>query len=164
MARDGFAEGLTRPDPLRLSGALHCATDLRFREITILANNRQVTIELLDAIQDAFNRHDVDGILSYFADDCEWVMARGPDPWEGKRLRGKAAIAEVLSARYAVIPDMRWVDMSHFISADGSKACSEWTVKGTPNDGDPIDWLGCDVWTFVNGLVTKKDTYWKTIG
>ena len=109
-----------------------------------MTNKGKVTTELLDAIQDAFNRHDVEGILSHFADDCEWLMARGPDPWEGKRLKGKAAIAEVLSARYAVIPDMRWVDMSHFISADGSKACSEWTVKGTPKDGEPIDWLGCD--------------------
>jgi len=94
-----------------------------------LINTEKVTVELLDAIQDAFNRRDVDGILSYFSDDCEWLMARGPDPWEGKRLRGKPAIAEVLSARFAVIPDMRWVDMSHFISPDGSKACSEWTVN-----------------------------------
>jgi len=128
-----------------------------------MTNEGKPTIELLDAIQDAFNRHDVDAILSYFADDCEWLMARGPDPWEGKRLHGKAAIAEVLSARYAVVPDMRWVDMAHFISPDGSKACSEWTVKGTPKDGAPIDWLGCDVWTFRDGLVTKKDTYWKLI-
>ena len=34
----------------------------------------------------------------------------------------------------------------------------------TPKDGEPINWLGCDVWTFANGMVTKKDTYWKTIG
>ena len=128
-----------------------------------MTDNSKVTTELLDAIQDAFNRRDVDGILSYFTDDCEWLMARGPDPWEAKRLRGKPAIAEVLSARFAVIPDMRWVDMSHFICSDGSKACSEWTVKGTPEDGDPINWLGCDVWTFANGLVVKKDTYWKFI-
>ncbi len=125
---------------------------------------RKVTTELLDSIQDAFNRQDVDGILSYFADACEWLMARGPDPWEGKRLLGKPAIAEVLSARFAVIPDMRWVDMSHFISLDGNKACSEWTVKGTPKDGEEINLLGCDIWTFSNGLVTKKDTYWKYIG
>jgi taurine dehydrogenase small subunit len=58
---------------------------------------------------------------------------------------------------------MRWVDMQHFISADGSRACSEWTVKGTPKEGVPIDCLGCDLWTFDNGRVTKKDTYWKTI-
>ena len=126
--------------------------------------NRTVTIALLDEIQDGFNRHDVAGILSHFADDCEWLMARGPDPWEARRLRGKQAIADVLAARYAVIPDMRWEDMSHFIAADGTKACSEWTVRGTPTDGSPaIDWLGCDVWTFRDGLVTKKDTYWKYI-
>ena len=125
---------------------------------------RTVTIALLDEIQDGFNRHDVAGILSHFADDCEWLMARGPDPWEARRLRGKQAIADVLAARYAVIPDMRWEDMSHFIAADGTKACSEWTVRGTPTDGSPaIDWLGCDVWTFRDGLVTKKDTYWKYI-
>ena len=124
---------------------------------------RPVTVELLDEIQDGFNRHDVAAILSHFAEDCEWLMARGPDPWEARRLRGKAAIGEVLSARYAVIPDMRWEDMSHFVSADGVHACSEWTVRGTPSEGDPIDWLGCDIWTFRGRLVVKKDTYWKYI-
>jgi len=43
-----------------------------------LVNAGQITIELLETICDAFNRQDVDGILSYFADDCEWIMARGP--------------------------------------------------------------------------------------
>ena len=128
-----------------------------------MSNDANVTIALLDAIQDAFNRHDVDGILSYFADDGEWLMARGPDPWEAKRLRGKQAIGDVLRARYEVIPDMRWVDMQHFIDADRNRACSEWTVKGTPKEGAPLDWLGCDLWTFRDGLITKKDTYWKYI-
>ena len=128
-----------------------------------MSDDTKVTTVLLDAIQDAFNRHDVDGILSYFAEDGEWLMARGPDPWEAKRLRGKPAIGDVLRARYAVIPDMRWVDMQHFIDPGGTRACSEWTVKGTPKDGAPLDWLGCDIWTFRDGLVTRKDTYWKFI-
>ena len=130
-----------------------------------MATPRKVTIELMDVMQDAFNRQDVEAIVSHFTDDCEWLMARGPDPWEGRRLRGKQAIAEVLTARYAVIPDMRWEDMSHFISPDGGKACSEWTVRGTPlaGHGDVFSLLGCDVWTFRAGWVTKKDTYWKYI-
>ena len=128
-----------------------------------MSNDTKVTIALLDTIQDAFNRHDVDAILSYFADDGEWLMARGPDPWEARRLRGKQAIGDVLRARYAVIPDMRWVDMQHFIDAGGSRACSEWTVKGTPREGPPLDFLGCDLWTFRDGRITKKDTYWKFI-
>lgn len=126
-------------------------------------NNKQVTVALLDEIQEAFNQHDVEGILSYFSNDCEWLMARGPVPWEARRLVGKEAIGEVLTARYAVIPDMRWVDMQHFISADGARACSEWTVRGTPKQGSPMDWLGCDIWSFRDGLVIKKDTYWKYI-
>lgn len=124
---------------------------------------RQVTTALLDVIQAAFNEHDVPGILSHFSEDCEWLMARGPDPWEAKRLRGKPAIGEVLSARYAVIPDMRWVDIHHFVSADGNKACSEWSVQGSPQDGTAFNLLGCDIWTFDSGWVTKKDTYWKYI-
>ena len=121
-----------------------------------------VTIELLDAIQDAFNRHDVDGILSYFADDCEWLMARGPSPQEARRCRGKREIGEVLSARYQKIPDMRWVEMKHWIFGD--KALSEWVVKGRSLDGEELDLLGCDLWEFRDGKVTKKDTYWKFVG
>ena len=129
-----------------------------------MSTTQRVTVALLDRIQGAFNQHDVDAILSYFHDEGEWLMARGPDPWEAKRLRGKRAIGDVLSARYKVIPDMRWEDMSHFIAADGRKACSEWTVRGTPNDGAaPIELLGCDIWTFTDGAVVCKDTYWKFV-
>ena len=129
-----------------------------------METGRKLTVALLDTIQDAFNRHDVEAILSYFHDECEWLMARGPDPWEAKRLRGKRANGEVLTARYKVIPDMRWEDMSHFIAADSAKACSEWTVRGTPNDGNPpLELLGCDIWTFTDGALTRKDTYWKYI-
>ena len=123
----------------------------------------KVTIEILDAIQDAFNRQDVDGILSWFVEDCEWLMARGPDSPDARRLRGKQAIGDLLRARFEVIPDMRWVDVQHFISADGTRAASEWTVQGTPHDGDSINWLGCDLWEFRDGKVVRKDTYWKYI-
>ena len=56
---------------------------------------REVTKELLDEIQDGFNRHDVDAILSHFTEDCEWLMAGGPNPPEGRRCKGKAEIGEV---------------------------------------------------------------------
>ena len=120
-----------------------------------------VTITLLEAIQDAFNRHDVDGILAHFAEDCEWLMARGPEDRVGRRLVGKAAIGEVLRARFAVITDMRWDDMRHFISSD--RAASEWKVRGTLPDGRPLDLLGCDLWQFRGDKVVRKDTYWKVV-
>ena len=123
----------------------------------------KVTVELLDAIQGAFNARDVDAILSYFADDVEWLMARGPEARDGRRLKGKKAIGDVLRARFGVIPDMRWEEMQHFI--DGDRAASEWVVRGTNRQtGEKIELLGCDLWTFRDGKVTKKDTYWKYVG
>ena len=124
---------------------------------------RQVTIELLDEIQDGFNRQDVDAILSHFTDDCDWLMARGPHAPEGRRCVGKAEIGEVLRARDAQIPDMRWEEMRHWICGQ-EKAVSEWVVRGTPVGGAPFEYLGCDLWTFRDGYVTRKDTYWKYIG
>jgi len=121
---------------------------------------REVTIALIDEIQKGFNDHDVDAILSHFADDCDWLMASGPDLPEGRRCVGKAEIAEVLRTRYAAIPDMRWEDMRHFLCGQ-EKALSEWTVRGTPKDGSALERLGCDIWTFKDGWVTRKDTYWK---
>ena len=124
-------------------------------------NAAQVTIALLDEIQDAFNRQDVAAILSYFHDDCEWLMARGPEAQVGRRCVGKQEIGDVLGARFAVIQDMQWVDMRHWISGD--RATSEWTVKGTLPDGSSLDLLGCDLWRFRDGKVTRKDTYWKVV-
>ncbi len=124
---------------------------------------REVTIALLDEIQEGFNRHDVEAILSHFAEDCEWLMARGPDAPEGRRCLGKPEIGAVLRARYAQIPDMRWEEMRHWI-CDQQKALSEWVVRGTPEGGEPFAYLGCDLWEFRDGLVVKKDTYWKYIG
>ena len=124
---------------------------------------RQITIALLDEIQDGFNRHDVAGILSHFAEDCVWLMARGPSAPEGRRCVGKDEIAEVLRGRYAQIPDMRWEEMRHWI-CDDTKALSEWVVRGTPIGAEPFEYLGCDLWEFRDGMVIKKDTYWKFIG
>ncbi len=124
---------------------------------------RELTLALLDEIQDGFNRHDVEAILSHFAEDCEWLMARGPNAPEGRRCLGKAAIGKVLAARYAQIPDMRWEEMRHWI-CDPTKALSEWVVRGTPLDGPAFEYLGCDLWIFRDGYVVRKDTYWKYIG
>ncbi len=123
---------------------------------------RRLTMPLLDEVQQGFNDRDVDAILSYFAEDCEWLMARGPSAPEGRRCRGKAEIGQVLRARYAEIPDMRWEEMRHWI-VDDVKALSEWVVRGTPTDGPAFEYLGCDLWEFRDGLVVKKDTYWKFI-
>ncbi|HEX7928742.1 MAG TPA: nuclear transport factor 2 family protein [bacterium] len=118
-------------------------------------------MKLLVGIMDAFNRHDWDGVVSYFADDGIWLASRGPEPRTGRTLRGKQAIKEYLIARHKIFHNLQWVQDKNWVIGD--KGLSEWLVQGTSADGQRIDWLGCDLWEFANGKVTKKDTYWKVI-
>jgi ketosteroid isomerase-like protein len=46
----------------------------------------------LEAFLDAFNAHDVDAIMSSFAEDCVFDMPRGPAPG-GRRLVGKRQVS-----------------------------------------------------------------------
>ena len=116
------------------------------------------TVETLKAILDAFNAHDLDRIMSFFADDCVLEMPRGPDPW-GARYAGKAAVREGLRSRFAGIPDVRYDDDTHVIVGD--VAISQWTLRGTSTANEKIEVRGCDFYTFRNGKVVKKDSYWK---
>ncbi|MND07834.1 SnoaL-like domain protein [compost metagenome] len=56
---------------------------------------------------------------------------------------------------------MRWESIRRW--GNGDMAVSEWIVKGTQPDGEKIEYLGCDLWEFKNGKITKKDTYWKIV-
>jgi len=46
------------------------------------------TPALMKQINEAFNSRDVDRIMSFFAEDCTFLMARGPEP-EGRRVHGQ---------------------------------------------------------------------------
>ena len=53
----------------------------------------KVAVPVLQDVLDAFNAHDVDLIMSFFADDCVMDMPRGPGPG-GRRLVGKEQVRE----------------------------------------------------------------------
>lgn len=118
------------------------------------------TLRRIDQIAAAFNRQDVDAIANYFAPDGEFLFPNGPDPW-GRRLTGPDAIRDALAKRFAVVRDMSWESIRRW--GNGDLAVSEWIVRGTQPDGEKIEYLGCDLWEFKNGKITKKDTYWKIV-
>jgi ketosteroid isomerase-like protein len=115
-------------------------------------------IRMLEAITTAFDEHDLDGIMAHFADDAVFEGPRGRDPW-GTRFVGKDAVREGFAARFAGIPDIRYQGDQHFV--DGERGTSEWTLSGTTTEGGWIEVRGCDLWTFRDGKVVKKDSYWK---
>ena len=56
-----------------------------------MVRQQTVSVETLEAIADAFNAHDLDAIMEFFAEDCSLDMPRGPEPW-GQRFMGKSAV------------------------------------------------------------------------
>jgi ketosteroid isomerase-like protein len=119
-----------------------------------------VSAKTLRAVLDAFNAHDLDAIMEFFADDCTFDMPRGPDPW-GARYVGKAAVRQALATRFEGLPDVHYGDDSHWVSGD--LGVSEWLLTGTTLDGRSIRVRGCDHWEFRDGKVIRKDSYWKIV-
>jgi ketosteroid isomerase-like protein len=123
-------------------------------------NDNGPSTEKLKAILDAFNAHDLDLIMSFFAEDCVLEMPRGPHP-HGQRLVGKADVREGLRSRFTGIPDVHYGDDTHFVAGD--TGISQWTLRGTSSAGERIEVRGCDFFTFRDGKVVKKDAYWKIV-
>ncbi|HET9520663.1 MAG TPA: nuclear transport factor 2 family protein [Candidatus Limnocylindrales bacterium] len=113
---------------------------------------------MIRAITSAFDAHDLDGIMVHFADDAVFEGPRGPEPW-GERFVGRDAVRAAFAGRFEGIPDVRYRDDAHFV--DGDRGVSEWTLSGTTTAGQRIEVRGCDLWTFRDGKVVKKDSFWK---
>ena len=113
---------------------------------------------MLREIAAAFDRHDLDAIMAHFTDDAVFESPRGAQRW-GTRFEGKAAVRDAFAGRFSGIPDVRYTDDQHFV--DGDRGASEWTLSGTTTDGVRIEVRGCDLWTFRDGMVVKKDSFWK---
>src|SRR5678815_608662 len=117
-----------------------------------MAQDHIVSDETLRAIVEAFNAHDLEAIMGYFADDCSLDMPRGPEPW-GQRFLGAAAVREALATRFRGLPDVRYSDDRHWVSGDFG--VSEWLLTGTTVDGRRVQVRGCDHWEFRSGKVIR---------
>ena len=119
----------------------------------------EAKLEVLREVLHAFNQHDLDSIMSHFAEDCVFESPRGANAW-GHRFVGKEEVARGLAARFEGIPDVHYGADEHF--ACGNRGSSEWTISGTTVEGEGIEVRGCDLWTFdEDGKIVRKDSFWK---
>jgi ketosteroid isomerase-like protein len=125
-----------------------------------MTSSQAVTVDTLRQILDAFNRHDLDAIMAFFAADAVLESPQGPDPG-GTRFAGKAAVREGLAGRFSGIPDVGYADDRHWVCGD--RGVSEWLLTGTTTAGERIAVRGCDLWEFRDGQIIRKDSYWKIV-
>ena len=119
-----------------------------------------LTEDTLRSFLDAFNRHDLVDIMSFFGSHPVFDMPRGPEPW-GTRAEGKEKVRALLATRFEGIPDVHYSEDSHFVCDD--RGVSEWLLTGTTRDGKKVRVRGCDLFTFAAGKITKKDSFWKIV-
>ena len=119
-----------------------------------------VTCELLKEFLEAFNRHDLDSIMGYFAEDCVFYMPRGSAP-RGDRYVGKNEVRAGRAKRFEGIPDVHYGEDRHWVCDDFG--VSEWTPTGTSASGQKIEVRGVDLLEFAEGKITRKDSFWKIL-
>jgi ketosteroid isomerase-like protein len=120
--------------------------------------SEHVTVKLLKAFLNAFNRHDLDAIMTYFADECVFYMPRGASP-RGDRYVGKGEVRAGLAKRFIGIPDVHYGEDQHWVCGD--VGVSEWTLTGTSVSGQRLEVRGIDLLEFAGGKITRKDSFWK---
>lgn len=120
--------------------------------------NRPVSAETLQAFTDAWNRHDIDALMSFMTDDCVFQSASGPLAC-GTRHQGRDAVREAFAQAWASFPDAQWRNGRHWV--DGERGISQWTFTGTRDDGSRIEADGVDVFTFRDGRIAVKNAFRK---
>lgn len=118
----------------------------------------QEKLDLLDAFSAAWNRHDVDALMSMMADDCVFYTVAGPGVM-GTTFEGRDEVRKGFEAAWTTIPDAAWKDATHFVVGD--RGVTETTFSGTNADGTRIEARMVDVFTFRDGKIAVKNAFRK---
>lgn len=120
--------------------------------------NHSITEAYLQSFADAFNAHDLKGIMAHMTGDCVFEASAGPDA-DGQKFVGKEQVAKAFEDVFDTFPDARWNNPRHFIV--GNRGFTEWTFTGTKKDGTQVEVTGCDLFTFRDGKIWIKNSYRK---
>ena len=117
-----------------------------------------ITFALLDNITDAYNRNDINAVMSFFADDAVFDHAAGPDI-NGTRFSGVGTIRGIFEGLFNNVESVKWMPIDTRVYGD--KAYCEFHRVAKLKSGEIQDFLSIDILTFREGLIIHKDTYYK---
>jgi len=113
---------------------------------------------LLDEFAQAWNRHDLDALMSMMTADCVFE-ASGGVAVNGERFEGQSAVRASFAAVFEKYPDARWSGARHLVLGD--RGLSEWTFTGTLADGKRVEVNGCDLFVFHGDRIAIKNSFRK---
>ena len=109
--------------------------------------------DLMLAFGDAFNRRDIDSVMSMMTDDCVFVDADGSKHVGPEQVRARFISNWDRKARF------HFGNVRHFVSGD--RGFLGWTLTWETLGGERCEAEGCDILTFRDGKIAVKDGYLK---
>ena len=113
-------------------------------------------LKMLVAFNDAWNKHDIEALMSMMAPECSFHAVGGPDLL-GLTYTGREEVRKGFEAAWQNFPDAQWIDGDHFVIGD--RGVSESTFTGTAKDGSRVEARMVDVFTFHNGKIAIKNAF-----
>lgn len=114
------------------------------------------TRAVVDKFNDAFNRHDVDGVMKLMTEDC--IFENTNPPPDGARLEGASAVRAYWQKFFTNNPDAKFETEEMIVSGD--RCVVRWIYRKT-KDGKPWHLRGVDVFKVRDGKVAEKLSYVK---
>jgi len=116
---------------------------------------REALERLVIDFTEAFNREDIDEVMSYFADGAVY------DEFNGVRNEGLAAIRKAFEPQFAgAFGRMRFHTEDMFLDVAAGKALIRWTLT-LEEETRAGAYRGLDILHFRDGKLTEKHTYCK---
>lgn len=112
----------------------------------------------MNTLFDAFNRHDIDTVMSYFHDEIVFETVAGNEAY-GTRITGKPAVKAQFENTWGSMPDVQWINGKHFMADD--VIVSESTFVATQPDGKRLHADGVDLFTIREGKIVGKQAFRK---
>ena len=118
---------------------------------------QRVEIEdLTKRFVDGWNSHDLDSVMSFFADDAIFEAA------DGKRSAGKVAIRDTFEPMFkGENGKMQFVAEDIIIDTEAGKVLAAWRLT-LNSHGKSHSMRGLDILHFTHGKLTRKSVYAKT--
>jgi ketosteroid isomerase-like protein len=105
---------------------------------------------IIEDYNDAWNRQDVDAIVSMHAPDFVFHN------WTADERVEADAVRDHITRIFQKTPSLRFT--SRRLYARDGLVVSEWTAHAR-RDGREVEWDGVDVFPFEGGLIKRKDVY-----
>ena len=126
-------------------------------ETTKTSDRPAMTADRLAAFGEAWRRGDVDALMEFMTEDCEFRASVGPEP--GSTYRGHADVRR--GFELILSHDAAGEGRSGITVIDGRHGASQWVLVREDGDGRRSEVHGCDIFEFDGDRIKLKDAYRK---